>query len=164
MTERLSAITPLLEKAFDLSGKQAFYLFDGELSEKDVLRSMRSSSSDHVALFCVKFDEKSAEIATIFRDRQIDLIDLVKIFDTLSEKGLLPDIPSQPTQKGFKSRPRFSVEFVAKRRKRLCLAALFLSASAFFTPYKALYLCVAAALVIISILSFFVGKPKENGA
>ncbi len=171
LISKKSDIEELFSKAFDecaipkqygfeLQNEEAFFFFDGILTEEFFFNSIKSSQKDSIKFFCVEYSPKIEEYVNIFDDKAIEILNVEKIYCFLKEKSLLPNLPSVSIKSQNKLSLLFQSAFSRVKCKRYLLTSLFFAAFSFISPYKALYLVFSAVLSLFSFAVLFLKKSK----
>lgn len=126
------------------------------VDEAQVLSLIKNIIADEIVIFCLDFTGSAESVCSVFKDRNIRLININKFYNILSAKQI-----EVQTNHIDLSKPKVSVREILKnslapqKAKGYFISGLVLLFTSLIIPYKVYYVVFSSLLLLLSILCKF---------
>ena len=137
--------------------------FDGELTESNLLKIIKTNPSNHITICCLQFNNEVKYVCNSFKNKYINLINADQLYELFMRNNIYVDTSNIDLSKHKISvREIFKNAVLRNKSKGYFISGLVLLFTSLIIPYKIYYVVFSTILFALSLICRF--KPNNTSA
>jgi len=139
------------------------FYYSNDLNEPKLLELIKTKPAQNLTIFCLNYSQEVKTIATAFKNKHIELINIEQLFDIFNTKNISLDTSHIDLTKHKITLKEILKNTISRNKsKGYFISGLVLLLTSLIIPYRIYYVVFSSILFILSLICRFKPVPKFN--